>query len=485
MDVNLLCNFMESLCGTLVLCRNYQNGNKHTLHGVTLPRNWLLTLMPTIADMQWKDTRYLREFSEAMVSMLDHIIFAGQRSRFIFEGRDFSNCGGQVKNAFIARICMCLLGYNVRDDKLRDQILRDIVSRKPNYVLPALCARYFEATTWEGLTRVLRGAFSTTREGIRLPDRLVQLHDVRHPAPSRSVLQNVQKLVYKNVDDICNLLLVTSGSSEPALLRPNAESFTPRASVPGIREGISEGPAAPADDAEEDLQDIPEEVAPDIVEEGLEANEDIGGEYTWANTITPERIRAVTIIQTAYRNVRRRQRMLDACLSTRTGRLWRACSDIAQSTDSMEKRYRSLFLGPFVHALLCLEVLYSYASLGKDGAKKRFKKAQHQELEETSEQMTHFRNLLRQVIDLQKELQPKSDFHRQSNASSLVARMSDIQRLVHEIRDQRQPLGVVENCDKRLDRALEREERRKQQPKREPLPQLVLDDESDLFNDVW
>ena len=53
--------------------------------------------------------------------------------------------------------------------------------------------------------------------------------------------------------------------------------------------------------------------------------------------------------------------------------------------------YRKLFLGPLPHVLVCLSGVHSYLVGAKDKAKKRYKVATHQELDNVGKKMTELK----------------------------------------------------------------------------------------------
>ncbi|TFK51882.1 hypothetical protein OE88DRAFT_1699141 [Heliocybe sulcata] len=497
-DLNLLCGLMESLCGSLIICRNFQNGNKRTLHGVALPRSWLLRLIPVLEDMQHKATGGVWPLIDAMASLVKAVLFPGPRSHLHLEGRSISHHSRQVRNVFVVRTfwCMCLLGYNVYDPRLRDRIREHITSfAKSGYKFPLICDRFIRATKWEDLARAVRRPLNTMPAVQSYPDLLILLHDAKRERPSRSTVPGVHRVIYSNIEDIRHLLLISSSSSKPAPLRANAEVFKPK--IAEEREEKENSAAVPGDGGNAvDADEIHDEVAPDKVEEALEMNP---GEVAAA----PREIRAATVIQTAFRRIRdqrrnraatiiqgaarrfrRRQHALKASAYTPIGRTWNLCLEVAGANDWPSKLYRAMFLGPFVHALICLESLYSYASSGKDKAKKKLRHAQHQELDEAMNRTTNFSYVFKRVVELQKLLQPKSSLHAAADVSKLVKHVSDIKTILGYIRDERMPGGGIESCEKDARLAYKGIVQPKAPPKRKPLPELVMDDEYGFAEEI-
>ncbi|TFK51884.1 hypothetical protein OE88DRAFT_1483274 [Heliocybe sulcata] len=506
MDIGILCQIMEELCGALVLCRNYQNvsghvwlqmhirmknisnNDRHTLHGTMLPQTWLQTLLERLdwQKMSEKDTRHLWVFSDAMASILKDVKFPDAQSQLMFEGRSLSERGGLIQNAFVLRICrcMCLLGYNILDSRLRTKILESIVSlKKPDWMPPALCAKYINATSWSDLSFAVRQRSSNLHAADSAANKLIQLHDARKELPLGRIPRGVHKVVYKSMDDLPRLFATSSKSNERRALEPVAEACETRLAAVPV-------PEVTLEQISEDMEpqggtDLPEDIAPDTVEEIVEVDQKMVDEALPVFTSATDReIQAAAVIQSAYRRVHRRRTALEASLNTRDGRWWKACMDVARTVQWPNSYYKCVFLGPLVHGLVCLDILYSYASAGIEKTKKRLKEAQYQELEETGNRLTQFNDVLKRVNQLQTQLHPNSDLHKRCEMPLLIAGISDIQQVVRDIREQRMPLNNIEDCQNELDLAVGWIVKRKRPTVRKPLPQVVLDDPNSDFYDV-
>jgi hypothetical protein len=70
-NISLLCDFIEMLCGSLVLSKRLQLTS--TLHEVILPKSWLLYLTKDIKQQKPRDTRLYSPFVEPMLLLLSRM----------------------------------------------------------------------------------------------------------------------------------------------------------------------------------------------------------------------------------------------------------------------------------------------------------------------------------------------------------------------------------------------------------------------------
>jgi hypothetical protein len=143
---------------------------------------------------------------------------------------------------------------------------------------------------------------------------------------------------------------------------------------------------------------------PDQEIEDLEVEDsDITNATTSADTITipalpvtnvppsEKQIRAAVVFQTYYRKVLRLKRKatkitpLDIC---RTKCFEDCLKEVACIEWPNKSFYRFLFLGPLPHALTCLATAEKWVYDNKKRNKDRFKKAEHQELEDVQKRLT-------------------------------------------------------------------------------------------------
>jgi hypothetical protein len=102
-----------------------------------------------------------------------------------------------------------------------------------------------------------------------------------------------------------------------------------------------------------------------------------------------EEIQAARLIQATYRRVlsRRNGRAKAGLAASRTV-IYEACCAEARKMEWPRKYYRLLFLGPLVHALLCLDVIQADVASQKKVVQKRMRVAVIQELDDLGKKYT-------------------------------------------------------------------------------------------------
>jgi hypothetical protein len=114
-----------------------------------------------------------------------------------------------------------------------------------------------------------------------------------------------------------------------------------------------------------------------------------------------EDIQAARLIQSAYRRVlSRRNGMAKAGLAASRAAIYETCFAEACKMDWPRKHYRLLFLGPLVHALLCLDAMQADVASQKKDAKKRMRAAVYQELEDSGKKQTELTCVTHVYVDV-------------------------------------------------------------------------------------
>jgi len=169
-----------------------------------------------------------------------------------------------------------------------------------------------------------------------------------------------------------------------SMLRPTAKTFVPQA----LSTTVTRAPS-PASNEQALMNRGTVEPAATISAEGLQA------------TATSEEINAAIVIQVAYRQVLRRRAAIVIQLAYRRALRRRAsplpkdgrvkwwydqCVD-AQIHLQGPKSYSKYFLGPLVHALIWADALVRLLRNRKDRAKKKFRPADHRQIEDLMERL--------------------------------------------------------------------------------------------------
>jgi hypothetical protein len=76
-DTKVLCDIFEYFCGSFVVSMNIQS--KGFLHGVVLPRSWLLVLLRNVEECNSRDTRLFRLLLDPLAELSTQIDLTGLR----------------------------------------------------------------------------------------------------------------------------------------------------------------------------------------------------------------------------------------------------------------------------------------------------------------------------------------------------------------------------------------------------------------------
>jgi hypothetical protein len=209
----------------------------------------------------------------------------------------------------------------------------------------------------------------------------------------------VRRVFYKAIEDVPRLLSEASAPSFLSSLRADAPAFVPR-QIPKVDDEratevpSSEDPSAGAE-VHEDIEE-PEVDHTDVMN-STTAIETIANTALLDTNKLPseEEIHATGVFQMAYRKVlirrSRRKATKTVAEASRTS-FFEACLAEASRMDwPYGGYYRKLFLGPLPHVLVCLSGVNSYLVGAKDKAKKRFKVATHQELDDVGKKLTELK----------------------------------------------------------------------------------------------
>ena len=224
---------------------------------------------------------------------------------------------------------------------------------------------------------------------------MIQLYHESKKPGSSVVPRGVRRVFYKAVEDVPRLLSEASAPSFLSSLRVDAPAFVPRQ----IRKVDNDRPTE-VPNSEDAGAEVHEDVEEPEVDHTDVMNSTTAIE-TIANSALPvtielpseEKIHATRVFETAYRKVLARRHKTTKTVeeASRTS-FFEACLVEASKMDwPYGGYYRKLFLGPLPHLLVCLGWILSYATKAKDKAKKRYKVATHQELDDIGKKMTEMK----------------------------------------------------------------------------------------------
>jgi hypothetical protein len=207
----------------------------------------------------------------------------------------------------------------------------------------------------------------------------------------------VRRVFYKAIDDVPRLLSEASAPSFLSSLRADAPTFVPRPTRKVDDERATEVPNSEDPSAGAEVHEDIEEPEVDLTD----VMNSTTAIETIANTALPdtnelpseEKIHATGVFQMAYRKVQiRRRKATKTVAEASRSSFFEACWAEASRMDWPHGRYyRMLFLGPLPHVLVCLSGVHSYLVGAKDKAKKRYKMATHQELDDVGKKMTELK----------------------------------------------------------------------------------------------
>ncbi|TDL19417.1 hypothetical protein BD410DRAFT_842137 [Rickenella mellea] len=415
MDANTFIHLIERICGSVAFARKRFHGS---LHNLMLPRSWLRRLLKSINVMRC-NIGHVRRLSTKLMELMRDFAWQSERDFMHFRGK--MPIYPPFKWLFLTRICtaLCLIGYNVNNYELRQEIWLAITSLpRINYV-PLYCD-YVRARRWSDLAAAVRHAAS----GVPL-DGMIHLMEARSMRGPFLAYPGTTLVVYKEMSDIPKQLGFDEEFGhvpEPQSSQTSSDTSVTQAEMASVEE-------ASIYDSDEDQE----------IEHAEDASENRdGARDTWEDNVpinsrpdpTEAEHNAARIIQDVYRRTilkwrqpedgDARNAVFDSPIA-----YYRACRKTVESAGGSNKLYKKLFLGPLPHALVCIEAIQRKAQVIKEEAKLKCS-TDHQVYEETQEILTTMNRVRKEAISLQKILAPSSSFHQSGDADSLrgyVARL--------------------------------------------------------------
>ncbi|KZP05200.1 hypothetical protein FIBSPDRAFT_1054221 [Athelia psychrophila] len=412
-SISLLCDIIERLCGSFVICRRLKSSAP--LHGVILPRSWLLALTESgDYERRIKHTERYAILGPPVLQLIKQLHMGVGLDQLLHDGRSMTNQFGAVRDpfgevraVFVHRLCraICLLAYNIRDTgPFNNTVVMGFASlNKTGRPSHFLYNRFFEAKDWAHLIAALLEPRSSSRT-----DELVQLHQNGLPQYSASTMQAVRRITFQNYQDIPSILGLVP--QPPPMLKTQRQrndqiSHTHNTNQVEAQKNAKGGYTTPMVKilpVDRSHSEPPEDLI-DVNPLGLISHTD-GSLAT--EEYPEEQTTAARVIQRFYR----RQMSRIPC-TTGTDK----------AGFGRRSRYRLMFLGPLPHLLLCLERSQNVASHLKAAVKKRLTGDTHEQLEELQRHMSQASLLLRETLRLQKVLEPHASFHKTRDVSLLQA----------------------------------------------------------------
>ncbi|OSX68101.1 hypothetical protein POSPLADRAFT_1128861 [Postia placenta MAD-698-R-SB12] len=484
-DVVVLCNFLDFLCGLLVMCTHFRY---NTLHDVTLPKSWIIRLSGNLHKLKDRDTRLVHVYIRPMAELLKQMYTGENADHLLYESRNLSTITWRVRNMFVARICknLCLLGYNSRLDWLRKDILAIVTSlRKHMRGSDPLLERYISARLWDHLAREVRqnSAANTSL------DEMIQIHEASRTSGQLPTFPNVRHIVYNTIDEIPILLASGATSLPKAELRRDATPFPQSHEanetqvngmmIPAVSTAPSPDDVYTAGDEDIDTEDVgAEDMKPEEEFDGADVV--ISAEDSQMNAVSmqpsEQELKAALTLLTVYRAyvLRRTRREQERSMKAIHALRRRVIASFHIASKDMEwphRYYRMLFLGPIPHAVICLELLHAHLAEAKSSAKKRLNIAIHHDLEAVKAGLTEIVQLVKGSQRLKEALKPDADLHKRRDIEQLKKYVVEVRELARRMstKDWQDDMelaykGIVEP---------------RQPPAKKPKPELNVDDEID------
>lgn len=405
--VNVLCDVAEHLCAGLVVADRQRQG---PIHDLTLPLSWFVRRFSGAGEVGgYRETNTCWLLARSLAELLEPVYSGVGADYLLFKSKNLANptLGYMIRNIILARICrcMCLLAYNLRNHRLRDEVLNWITSlrrRDPTRHFSGLCLKYVDASSWTSLTRAVR----SSTEGSPQDEMVQLLYAPRHQPPE---LRGVRQIVYQQFDDIPRLL-----GSVPSIASTESISVDEReaARVVPLIQNAQTDDVREDHDADSDERRLPENVAIDVpVVEPVARSEE---ELTTAAKIRKG------ILQAHHRVKQRKQGASKPSLAAGLSEIFTECMAASSTIDRRHRLYRVYFLGPLPHLLLCLDIVRTRAQKeAKQIAATEYKTAEHEALEILDQKLKDLQRTRKEVIELQKALKPAAGIHPERNLHNL------------------------------------------------------------------
>ncbi|CAA7264670.1 unnamed protein product [Cyclocybe aegerita] len=465
-DANAIFHLIDVTCGLIVLIRR-----KLDLHNITMPRSWLDMLLRNI-DLKANVSDIPMALIIVFVASLGQLMLNlhnGQQQlcALLVENKDLFTLSGH-RPIYLSRICraIALVGYNLNNDVLRNEIVKLMKALRPQgqppYKQPHNLYRNYTSTReWSDVAK----AFQRSTNDSSL-DELIQLYDISktesHP-PARSV----RRVMFKTSVDVHRLL----DPLNPVLvsnLRADAPAFIPKPREPEASTSVT---------GEEPEQEIEEPEADNTEVVNISAPVEVAPVAEQEETKPPseELIRAASCIQARYRKILRSKRQTSrTALETLRASCFEACLAESRKIEwPPRSHYLLLFLGPLPHVLTCLNAVHTWVMETKQRNKKRFKTATHQELDDVNKRLTEQKKMINQIRDLRKALNPESQLHRKRDVEELKRLVRAVETFISNAAS-----NVARDVEEDMARGIKGIVTVRAAPKPKPKPTLRIDDDA-------
>ncbi|PBK60035.1 hypothetical protein ARMSODRAFT_898604 [Armillaria solidipes] len=418
-NIGVLCDFLDFLCGSVILC-----GGRPLPHNVTVPRSWLLRFVKY--DMPYFSrgiqTHCYHLLLEPMQDLLEQLRSqsCGKLQKFTSLQRLIEGCW--LMSIFVYSVnCvlayfMDVVGYNSHDERLRGNIQKLMRSLHQEDSPPSLLySRYIYAArdSWDELAKVIRRSlqYDTMDEMIHL------VHQIKAPV-TKHALVGVRQLFYNDFADIQVQLGLTA--------RAWTQVTSPHIEVPEREE--PNGKAEEVEDTQE-AEVIEETTAEDAV-----AADAIPVQEMTAPDATEREIAAASLFQRVYRKVLRHRRgIAKRGTAGLHAQIYAACTKEVSQLGDNPGLYLRLFLGPLPHILVCLETVHIDILSQKKKTKDRLKKCSPNEYDTLDDLLTQTNKANKAAVKLKEHLSPDSAFHKRRDRKELRKMVEEANKLISSL----------------------------------------------------
>ncbi|TFY54263.1 hypothetical protein EVJ58_g8968 [Rhodofomes roseus] len=486
-DVTVLCELLDNLCALIVVASRLQTSD--TLHDITMPRSWLQRALLDIHQMKDKflSRGFLEMYMAPMAGLLEQI-YTSDAGHLLYGGGDLSSLGWHVKNVFLSRLNLCVLGYNSRFPWLRIDIHRTITSlQRPGRDFNRVYQYYVTAPNWNSLARELC-AHSTSGSNF---DEMVQLYHASTGQPRAPPPWNMRRVVYRDVREIAGLL--TSGAAavpKTLNLRSDATPFIPiQVHTPAQAEDSPAAALEPDDGRDDKQEEVDEEEDAEIADAAVDDNDDtlaLDGQDPAAVQLAQEKLDAARVLADAYLRARRKKSTASTSpavtIHLRFANAYRAACHWDETMERSQKCYHVRVLVDLPHGMAFLELARNHLHETKSRLKKRHRTVNHLELEKVGTEMTQCIEQFDEAIRLIKALQPGAGMHERRDMEELKARVREVEQFAESL-----PPRVTTEWDFYLKTAVDGILKPRPRPAKKPKPELNMadDDMMDYDDDEW
>ncbi|KAH9172885.1 hypothetical protein EDB89DRAFT_1962863 [Lactarius sanguifluus] len=382
----------ELVIGSFVIASTFKRAG--SLHGVTLPRSWILENVRKLHKVQ----RNGAHPNSALGNGATNIYTGNGVDHLLHQNKSLNLASIRVRNFILARFT--LVGFNLRNTPLRDLIWESITSLRRKD--PNRDPRYVYAQDWSRIAFAVTSSIPETQL-----DEMITL--------------------FRNAEDIIRQL--SRAAFPTSTLNPTASSFVPtsqaRAQANDAQPPV-EAPTEQADEVDDLIQEDPEEEDTESPPEVVDVAAMIGSIGTNVTKISEEDLtkqhHAAKTLETYYCRLqaRRAKQIANPGLGlskTRKDR-FEAFAQAAKSIEWPERSlYRPIFLGALPHLLVCLD--YTWTIVMDEKAKVKRASRRHQEIEDLMKRQTKLSTLIKRIQGLQAELKETSHIHKRRDLKLL------------------------------------------------------------------